>query len=177
MVIFDRDGTLNVRRSSHVHTPGDVELLSGAGEAVALAASLGRVVIVTNQQSVGRGEITPEELASVNKSLTELLGRTPGANLDAIYVCPHLAGTCECRKPGLGLFRQALADAPDVDAAWCAVVGDQPTDVQPGLDLGMLAFHVVENRIEHSTTPPGAVRVSSALEAMTALAGTPGWSP
>lgn len=176
MVLLDRDGTLNVRRSSHVHTPGDLELLPGAGEAVAIAAALGRVVVVTNQQSVARGDITPDGLAAVNQRLVEQLERTPGARVDAIYVCPHLAGTCECRKPRLGLFRQALADAPEIDPARCAVVGDQPSDVRPGIELGMLAFHVVERPDEQPTSPHGAIRVGSALEAMRTLANLPGWS-
>jgi D-glycero-D-manno-heptose 1,7-bisphosphate phosphatase len=175
-VLLDRDGTLNVRRPSHVHAPHDLELLPGAGEAVALAASLGRVVLVTNQQSVARGDISSEGLAEVNAALVRQLGRTAGARLDAIYVCPHLAGTCDCRKPGTGLFLQALRDAPDVAPERCAVVGDQPGDVEPGLALGMLAFHVVHETESDVETPVGALRVGSALEAITMLAGLPGWA-
>ncbi|MCD9197626.1 D-glycero-alpha-D-manno-heptose-1,7-bisphosphate 7-phosphatase [Aeromicrobium wangtongii] len=176
MVLLDRDGTLNVRRTSHVHDVHDLELLPGVGEAVALAAALGRVVLVTNQQSVGRGDITSEGLDAVNAALVRQLSLTPGARVDAIYVCPHLAGTCDCRKPGTGLFLQALREAPDVLPAHCAVIGDQPSDVEPGLALGMLAFHVVHEAESAVATPAGAFRVGSALEAMTMLAGLPGWA-
>lgn len=175
MVLLDRDGTLNVRRASHVRDPDDLELLPHAGEAVAAAARMARVVLVTNQQSVGRGELTPDGLEDVHAALVAGLARTPGARLDAIYVCPHLAGTCDCRKPEPGLFLQALADAPDVDPSDCAVIGDQPSDLVPGLRLGMRAFHVVTGD-DPGETPVGAVQVASALEAVDRLAELPGWS-
>lgn len=175
LILFDRDGTLNVRRPSHVATPDDLVLLPGAGEAVALAASMARVVVVTNQQSVGRGDIDETGLDAVHAALREQLARTPRARLDAIYVCPHLAGTCDCRKPAPGLFLQALADAPGIEPASCAVIGDQASDVSPGLGLGMLAFHVA-TADDPTPTPAGAVRVGSALEAVRLLALRPGWA-
>lgn len=176
MILLDRDGTLNVRRPGHVHGPDDLELLPGAADAVALAASLARVVVVTNQQSVGRGDISTDGLEAVHEALRQRLARTPGAHLDKIYVCRHLAGTCDCRKPADGLFRQALADASDVDARACAVIGDEPSDLVPGLGLGMLAFHVVVDPDQEAVTPSGAVRVTSALEAVRLLAARPDWS-
>jgi histidinol phosphatase-like enzyme len=30
--------------------------------------------------------------------------REYGADIDAVYVCPHQKGTCNCRKPKIGLF-------------------------------------------------------------------------
>jgi D-glycero-D-manno-heptose 1,7-bisphosphate phosphatase len=176
MILFDRDGTLNVRRPSHVADVDDLELLPDAERAVAAAAVLGRVVIVTNQQSVGRGEITAGQLEKIHAELVDRLARTPGARIDAIYVCPHLAGTCDCRKPAPGLFLRALADAPDVDPRWCAVIGDHPSDLHPGLALGMRAFHVVGDPADPTPSPDGAVRVGSAWEAATMLSRLPGWS-
>jgi len=175
LILFDRDGTLNVRLPSHVATPDELVLLPGAGEAVALAAAMGRVAVVTNQQSVGRGDIDIAELDAVHAALRDRLALTPGARLDAIYVCPHLAGTCSCRKPAPGLFLQALADAPEVAPGCCAVIGDQPSDVTPGLGLGMLAFHVA-TADDPTPTPAGAVRVGSAVEAVRRLALRPGWA-
>lgn len=168
MILFDRDGTLNVRRPSHVADPADLELLPGAAEAVARSGAMARVVVVTNQQSVGRGDITGEQLAVVHDALQARLAER-GGHLDAIYVCPHLADTCVCRKPADGLFRQALADAPDITPDRCIMIGDQPSDLTPALALGMAAFHVVGGP-DHGETPEGAVRVEHALEAVERVA-------
>ncbi len=40
-----------------------------------------------------------------------------GARIDA-FVCPHNAGECDCRKPGIGLFaRRWTAFPPSTSAA------------------------------------------------------------
>lgn len=175
LVLLDRDGTLNERRASHVTGVNDLVLLPGAAEAVAAAGRLARVVVVTNQQSVGRGELATSTLELIHKAL---LARVEGAGgrIDAFYVCPHLAGTCGCRKPADGLFRQALADTPGVAPADCAVVGDQPSDLLPALALGMHAFHVVTGP-GSGVTPAGAVEVASVKEAVELIGHLPGWAP
>lgn len=55
---------------------------------------------------------------------------------DAIYVCPHGPDdTCDCRKPRIGLVKQAAVDfkfRPDESV----VIGDKPSDIQLGQVIG-----------------------------------------
>lgn len=174
LILFDRDGTLNVPVDRYVLRAADLELLPGAAEAVAMANELGTVAVVTNQQGVGRGLLSADGLDAIHDELRRRL-RLGGARLDAIYVCPHLDGTCDCRKPLDGLFRRALADHPEVDPSHCAVIGDQPSDLLPAVGLGMAAFMVGAEQARRA--PDGAVVVDTALEAVEMLASRPGWRP
>jgi D-glycero-D-manno-heptose 1,7-bisphosphate phosphatase len=173
LILFDRDGTLNVPVDRYVLRADDLHLLPGAAEAVALANGLGAVAVVTNQQGVGRGLLSAAGLDEIHDELRRLLAGA-GGHLDAVYVCPHLAGTCDCRKPLDGLFRRALADHPGLAPADCAVVGDQASDLVPALGLGMAAF-MVRGADGSPSAPDGAGVVDSALEAVRLLASGRGW--
>ncbi len=73
----------------------------------------------------------------VEHRMAELLA-AHGARVDGAYFCPHhprFSGPCECRKPGLKLFRDAGA-ALDIDFARSWWVGDRMSDVQPARALG-----------------------------------------
>ncbi len=137
IVFLDRDGTLNVRVEGYVDDAERLELLPGAASAVAALNRAGcRVVLVTNQRGLATRRLTWSQWTAVTARLEELLAAA-SAHLDRIEVCPHDEGTCDCRKPGTGMFLSALAAAPWADRARCAMVGDRPTDVAPALELGM----------------------------------------
>lgn len=130
LVFLDRDGTLNVHRPGYVDRPADLILLPGAAAAVrAINDSGARVVLVTNQRGVARGVLQETDLLSVQRELVRQLA-VGGAHLDAVQVCPHEAGTCDCRKPASGLLALALARAPWADPARCVLFGDQDSDVR-----------------------------------------------
>jgi D-glycero-D-manno-heptose 1,7-bisphosphate phosphatase len=173
LILFDRDGTLNVPVDRYVLRAADLELLPGAAVAVAPANRVATVALVTNQQGVGRGLLSLDALEAIHDRLGQLLD-VEGGHLDAVYVCPHLVDTCECRKPLDGLFRRALADHPRIAPSDCAMIGDQPSDVVPALSLGMAAFLVCRPGEEHRA-PEGATVVGSALEAAQLLAAGRGW--
>jgi D-glycero-D-manno-heptose 1,7-bisphosphate phosphatase len=136
-VFLDRDGTI-VEDPGFLHEPEKVTLLPGAAEAIRrLNIADYRVVIVTNQSGIARGRYTIDDYEAVQRRLVELLAAR-GARIDGAYVCPHhpqLSGPCDCRKPGLKLFREA-AEAFDVDFSRSWWVGDRLSDVQPARLLG-----------------------------------------
>jgi D-glycero-D-manno-heptose 1,7-bisphosphate phosphatase len=136
-VFLDRDGTI-VEDPGFLHEPEKVTLLPGAAEAIRRLNEAGyRVVIVTNQSGIARGRYTVADYEAVQRRLDELLAAR-GARIDAAYFCPHhplLSGPCECRKPGLKLFREAQA-AFDIDFSRSWWVGDRLSDVQPARLLG-----------------------------------------
>jgi D,D-heptose 1,7-bisphosphate phosphatase len=134
---IDRDGTLIVERH-YLADPAGVELLPGAVAGLRALREAGyALIVVTNQSGIARGLITAAEYEAVQRRLADLLSAA-GVELDGVYHCPHHpehTGPCECRKPGLGLYRRAAAEH-GLAFAGSLFVGDREGDVVPALALG-----------------------------------------
>jgi histidinol-phosphate phosphatase family protein len=146
-VFLDRDGTLN-RLDGHIRSPTQIDLIPGAASAVrSFNAAERRVVLVTNQPVLARGEVDTAGMHVIQARLETLLG-AEGAWLDATYMCPHhpdggfpgevaaLKIACDCRKPAIGLFRRAIADLC-IDPARSWMVGDSTADLLAGSRAGL----------------------------------------
>ena len=145
-VFLDRDGTLNLDKG--VRSPADVEILPGVGRALrALRAAGYRLVVLTNQPVIARGEVDEAQLALIHRRLEWELGKE-GAFLNAIYVCPHhaerghvgergeLKVECDCRKPATGLCERACTELGlDKRRSW--MVGDQTRDIEMARRAGL----------------------------------------
>ena len=142
-LFLDRDGTLIADRH-YIGDPTLVELLPGAAESIRNAnARAVPVVVVTNQSGIGRGLITMEQYHAVTQRMVALLAEQH-ATIDANYHCPHWPetdGDCECRKPGLGMYRQAAREHHLV-LSQSAYIGDRWRDVKPGIVSGGMAILV-----------------------------------
>lgn len=151
-VFLDRDGTLIVDRH-YLADPGGVELLPGAGEAVARLNVAGFVaVLATNQSGIARGYFTEDQYAVVHARLVrELAGH--GARLDAEYHSPDFedGGPDGDRKPGAGMFlRAAREHGLDLARSWW--VGDRRRDVQAAGRFGARGFLVCSPETEAEAT-------------------------
>lgn len=138
-VFLDRDGVLNRKpaQGQYVTRVEDFVMLPGVEDAIAALNRRGRkAIVVTNQRGVALDLYSQEELERIHRELREQLAKR-GAHLDGIYVCPHDAGQCNCRKPLTGLFEQAFRDFPDATANRSIMVGDSLRDVEAGLRFGM----------------------------------------
>ncbi|MCD4829663.1 MAG: HAD family hydrolase [Candidatus Cloacimonetes bacterium] len=141
---LDRDGTINLDEKGYLSDPDMIELLPGAGEAIARLNSLECLVfVVTNQSGIARGYFTLDDMHAVHQRLRELLAAC-GAHLDDIFFAPwHKDGTVEPwnrnhpdRKPGLGMFETARRKHNfDVKASW--MVGDKESDITFGRRAGL----------------------------------------
>lgn len=136
-LFIDRDGTV-IADAHYLADPSGVRLLPGAATAIARANAMGMlVVIVTNQSGIARGLITPAQYEAVRARTDALLARH-GARVDATFHCPHwpaISGPCDCRKPGLGMYRQAAAQF-GIGLQRSAYIGDRWRDVQPASETG-----------------------------------------
>ena len=134
-VFLDRDGTLapDVPYCSRAE---DLEVFADAPEALALLQGDGfKLIVVTNQSGIARGYFTEETLAEIHRKMARLLSQE-GAEIHAIYHCPHHPDDCcGCRKPGTLLLQQA-ADDHDIDLARSFFVGDNATDIEAGRTVG-----------------------------------------
>ncbi|HEX8710461.1 MAG TPA: HAD family hydrolase [Terracidiphilus sp.] len=138
-VFLDRDGVINEKASEgdYVRRAEDLKLLPGAAGAIARLNRAGLwVIVVSNQRGVALGLYTAEDVRLMEKALASMLA-AEGAHLDGFYFCPHDDGACNCRKPLPGLFQQAKADFPDIEAAESVMIGDSLSDIEFGHALGM----------------------------------------
>lgn len=129
-LFLDRDGVVNVRIvDDYVRSIDHFEWLPGAQEAIhMLRAWAPHLVVVTNQQGVGKGLMTADAVSDIHRHLQE--GLDPGA-IDEFLVCHHLKSDgCSCRKPEAGHVRDWLKSHPGVAASLSIVVGDSPSDMQ-----------------------------------------------
>ncbi|MEP6495824.1 MAG: HAD family hydrolase [bacterium] len=138
---LDRDGTI-IRDANYVRDPSDVELLPGAAAAVRrLNERSIPVIVVTNQSGIGRGLLTLDDYEAVRAKLDALLV-ADNAHVTATYMCPHapnVADPCDCRKPGLGMYKQAIGEH-GLDAAASVFIGDRWRDVVPADAFGGLGI-------------------------------------
>ncbi|WP_206615576.1 HAD-IIIA family hydrolase [Solirhodobacter olei] len=145
VVFLDRDGTLN-RDDGYTHRTEDLVFLPGAVDAVRRCNDAGRlVIVVTNQAGIARGYFDVAQMREFNREMNRRL-QDAGAHVDAFYFCPHhpngsvaeFSRTCDCRKPGTGLFEQARSDwRMDLDEA--IMIGDKPSDLQAARAFGIRA--------------------------------------
>lgn len=152
-VFFDRDGVLN-REVDGVLRPDMLELLHGAGEALARVNKSGLLAIgVTNQPAIAKGFMSFSDLQAVHNSLDWALAEDGGGYLDDMLYCPHhpergfegeraaLKIDCDCRKPAPGMLRTAaLRHNIDLDQSW--LIGDHARDIEAAQAAGCQAVMV-----------------------------------
>lgn len=137
-VFLDRDGTLLVCNNfKDIGEPGpeltsikDVKFYPHVLEAMKkLAKTKYKIVVVTNQSKVGRGEISKETAEEINQVMKRKIEES-GGRIDAILSCYHTADTkCGCRKPKSGMFFQAKEMFSIEDFSNCWMIGDSLKDM------------------------------------------------
>jgi D-glycero-D-manno-heptose 1,7-bisphosphate phosphatase len=140
-VFIDRDGTLT-EEVGYVNHPGRLRLLSRSAAAV-------RRLNAAGVPGVARGYFSEEVMHAVTAALVEHL-KIAGAHVDGIYVCPHhptegeppWRAVCDCRKPKPGLLLRAAAEL-DLDLTRSLIVGDKPSDLEVGVQVGARAALVL----------------------------------
>ncbi len=138
-LFLDRDGVINHRIiDDYVRKPEAFRFHDGAPEAIAKFSGLfGRVIVVTNQQGIGKGLMDEDDLAVVNESMLEGIRKASG-QIHKIYHCAGLRQQMPlCRKPQIGMALQAKKDFPEIDFRLSMMVGDSKTDLQFGKRLNM----------------------------------------
>ncbi len=143
IVFLDRDGTVNVE-VDYLHKIEDFKFESEADKAIKIFNDLGyKVIIVTNQSGIARGYYTEEDLEKLHKYMDEQL-KILGAKVEKYYYCPHhpkgkiekYAINCNCRKPELGMFIDAIKEF-DIDLENSIMVGDKISDLESAIRLGI----------------------------------------
>jgi len=133
-VFLDKDGTL-IRDVPYNIDVALVTLMPHVAEALSMLRDEGYLLIViSNQPGMGLGYFGEKELQAVSVHMDHLLNAY-GIKLDAFYYCPHVEGTCKCRKPQPGLLLRAASDY-DIDLSSSWMIGDILNDVEAGRRAG-----------------------------------------
>jgi len=156
-LFLDRDGVLNKKlEGRYVTSPEELVLIPGAADAVAQFSTLfSRIIIVTNQQGIGKEIMTHEDLTRIHDSLLEQLIYF-GGRIDEIYYCPDLEHEDSAnRKPNPGMGFRAKKDFPDINFRKSIMIGDSPSDIQFGKALQMVTVRIsnVKDQLADFTHP------------------------
>ena len=134
-LFLDRDGVINIKiENQYISQFSDFIFIPGVLFAIRdLSVLFKRIIIVTNQQGIGKGLMSEEDLNLLHKKMIFNI-QDAGGRIDKIYYCPHLESEgCKCRKPKAGMLEEAFCDFPSIDISNSYMVGDSDSDIQAGM--------------------------------------------
>lgn len=138
-LFLDRDGVFNEQIiNDYVKQLHELKIIKGVPEALAVFTKrFGRIVVVTNQQGIGKGLMTEDDLDYLNGYIVNLV-ETYGGKIDKIYFAPQLkSDNSNYRKPGTGMGLHAQFDFPEINFEKSILIGDSESDIDFGTKLGM----------------------------------------
>ena len=131
-LFLDRDGVLNRQVvGDYVRSWAEFEWLPSAKRAVKVLGEWApRIVVVTNQQGIGKGLMRTDDVEAIHRKLQSEIA-AGGVLIDAFQVCPHLESVgCGCRKPRPDLILGWLQEHPEIDDSLSIMVGDSQSDIE-----------------------------------------------
>ena len=149
-LFLDRDGVINVRIiDGYVTKTEEFEFLPNVIEAFKIFKNkFKRIIVVTNQQGVGKGVMTIEDVISVHNYMNQQI-ENQGGKIDKIYFCPQLKSVKDnYRKPSPKMAFFAKDDFPEIDLSKSIMVGDMNSDVEFGKNAGMKTVFIGDNELK-----------------------------
>lgn len=138
-LFLDRDGVINERLpDDYVKTWQQFTFLPGVPEAIKILSGVfGHIFIVTNQQGIGKGLMSENDLHRIHDRLIAEVGNA-GGRIDKIYYSPYLASSNHLtRKPAVGMGLKAKSDFSEIRFNRSIMVGDSLSDLIFGKRLKM----------------------------------------
>jgi histidinol-phosphate phosphatase family protein len=146
-LFLDRDGVINTRiLGGYVQKWEQFEFVPGVPEALKiLSKEFSRIIVVSNQQGIGKGVMTEEELDILHRKMIAEIERN-GGRIDRIYHSPHLEteGSIK-RKPNIGMALMARKEFPGINFIRSVMVGDSISDMIFGKRLNMINVFVSDD--------------------------------
>ncbi len=138
-LFLDRDGVINERLiDDYVKQLNELRIMNKVPEAIQHFSQLfGRIVVVTNQQGIGRGMMTADDLSIIHGFIEDVI-KSSGGRIDKFYFAPQLRSENSIyRKPETGMGLQAKKDFPEINFEKSLMIGDSESDIEFGMKLGM----------------------------------------
>jgi len=143
-LFLDRDGVINKKiRNDYVSNWSEFAFLNDVPSLIAqLNKVFSRVIIISNQQGIGKKLMTVADLTAVHSRMMAGI-LLSGGFVDAIYCCPHIAAAeCVCRKPRPGMINRAMADFKDIKLNQSIFIGDSESDIRLGIAMGIHSIYL-----------------------------------
>ncbi len=151
-LFLDRDGVINTKvENDYIKRWNDFHFIPGVLVSMPiLRKKFNRILIVTNQQGIGKGLFTEMDLSVIHtKMQTEFMNS--GGAIDKVYYCPALhAENSVYRKPNIGMALQAKVDFPEIDFSKSVMVGDSISDMEFGKNAGMKTVYINSTKIKNT---------------------------
>ena len=138
-LFLDRDGVINRRIvDGYVTRWDEFEFLPGVLDALKiLAKRFGRIIVVSNQQGIGKGLMSEDDLDLIHNSMVRQVEGARG-RIDLVLFSPHLKSDgSPMRKPGTGMALEAKRVFPEIDFKKSVMAGDSESDMLFGRNAGM----------------------------------------
>jgi len=145
-LFLDRDGVINAPRiADYAKNPDEFIVIDGVLEAMQIFKQLfKRVIIVTNQQGIGRNIMTEKDLENVHLKFYNAL-KTVGLEYpDAVFFAPYLkSDNHNWRKPLIGMPKMAINYFDTIDLKKSIIVGDSDGDMKLADNVGAIKVKIV----------------------------------
>ncbi len=143
-LFLDRDGVINRRIvDDYVKTWEQFEFLPGVTDAIRkFSLVFGRIIVVSNQQGIGKGLMTEKELESIHQRMMEEI-RAKGGRIDTVFHSPYLhSDRSVMRKPKVGMALKARKLFPELRFNRSVMAGDSLSDMIFGKRVGMTTVFI-----------------------------------
>ncbi len=167
-LFLDRDGVINKKLDNdYVKHWIEFEFIEGVlPKFQILNQCFNRVVVVTNQQGIGKGLYRTEDLELIHKNMQYELAYFK-AKVDKVYFSPYLAtDNHPTRKPGIGMALQAKKDFPEIEFSKSIIVGDSLSDMAFGRKAGMYTVYIAPSPISSADVDFHFNTLSAFIEAL-----------
>jgi len=146
-LFLDRDGVINVQLlGAYVTSWNEFEFVKGVPDALKIFDKIfGKIIVVTNQQGIGKGLMTENHLHAVHKNMIDEIERV-GGRIDDIFYSPYTEKeNHHSRKPNTGMAEMAKNKFPEIDFNKSIMVGDSVKDMEFGKKLNMFTVFIKSN--------------------------------
>lgn len=145
---FDRDGIINLKlENDYVKTIEEFVFIDDIFQILKQIKDEGyMIIIVTNQQGVGKGLMSENELNKIHNYMQNEIIKRVGFGFDAIYYCTDLAEINSYRrKPNPGMLVEAI-DKFNINAEKSYIIGDSESDIIAGKKVGLKTIYIGSNQ-------------------------------
>jgi len=146
-LFLDRDGVINHRLpDDYVKNTEEFKFLPHVVDALKIFDQVfGTIVVVTNQQGIGKKAMTENQLEIIHEYLLKQIKENKG-RIDKIYYCPDLKNSGSFyRKPNIGMGLKARKEFNNIKFKKSVMVGDSISDMIFGKKLGMRTVFISDN--------------------------------
>lgn len=150
-LFLDRDGVINKKiDNDYVKQWIEFEFIEGVLDALKfLNTVFGSIIVVTNQQGIGKKLYRKEDLELIHKNMLYEIAYH-GGKIDKVYFSPYLKSENHpYRKPGIGMALKAKEDISTINFKQSIMIGDSMSDMEFGRNAGMKTIYISEEITEN----------------------------